>query len=423
MATWTTDVEIDGQALENVTLNGLTITYGRQIVSQQPEPTSILLTLIRDSSLGTVDVSEIRIGAKLVVNVTITGQTKRTRFFGWVTDVSLNQDTVTVVGVATGIYVLRQLRAVVPEAYIAGTNATAGLVAFAWIAKGRTLLDVDFTAYYWPSWTEEGGAVGYGLCSAAISANQLLNSYELVLAAVQSVNGVLWEDLRTADADNQVKVIFAYDDARDASLASTGIYQVNLTNDEILYVWEAELDLSSFASSITIEYNGSTITESGGNVSFPDASSVSVTDSSASTLGSVSRSFRTNNSYGSGSVGNPTASDIARELLTWTARPGYVVDVTVPVATFSNSRAYDVMMGCFCGNRWDVPSIATGLPTKFYLEGYRETISRHDWLIEARLSDVRNSWYGQPWNNVTPTLEWGQVGATVDWLDLSGQEL
>lgn len=446
MGTWTTTVKLDGVDVAQETVEGVSISYGRQSISAQPEPTTVSLTLLRDTSLGAFDLATIRPGTKLSVVVTpeyvISSNPGRTRFFGFVTDVSATQDTINVVGVNAGLYVLRQLRTTVPDGggLVGLINDPFVIATYFYEYVGVRAIDPTFTmagglpqlyggpayvsgAWYLPALGTDGyvagGAysnVGFGPLSDVVLAD-ILNT----LAA--GAMGTWYEDFLNAESgnlDGYMKVVYAPDLARDVSLAAPDL---TLAGDEVEWAWNADLDLATYVTGATVTYNGNSQVLNGDVVEFNNAGTVEFNAPASALVGAVTRNTQTV-LYSASSTGNrPNATDVAVATVGWGAQPGYVLDANLVMSAMTGDRMRTVCDNLLVGRLWETPTIATGLPTSWFLEGYTESIGRRNWTIRVKLSDVRNSWYGQTWDDVTATLQWDQVGATVTWLDLQGEEL
>jgi hypothetical protein len=427
----TVDLLIDGVVYDDKTLEGVYIVWGSQSVQNQPEPTSCSLTLLRDSTLGTVNAYDIKIGATVELTVTPTGQSPLRRFRGIVTDVEINYETVRVDCVAAGIYSIRQLRYSVPAGFaVLVEQDTYITLAVFYVAALQQLgaLEPDDTDVLnapdtFPLIYADGG---YPATYPTVSIyEELVEGQPPIVIDVQSIArdcteamplGLLWEDMLKQPGTDRMNVVLSSYYFFDQSIATP---DVTLSGDEIEWQWSATRDLGLFANSVSVGYTGTLDVTPGSPtvLEYPNADSVFY-NNDAATRGAFAQVRDTRLTT------ETAAAELARNIADIGQNPGWVADVTIPLATLPESRQYDLINDyLFPGTLYELPTLATGLPTKWWPIGYTETISRNDWQLALKLADVSILWWGQRWQDVTATLQWGQVGATVTWQDLQGTEL
>lgn len=418
----TVALEIDGVAYDDKALEGVTIQWGRQSVQDQPEPTSCSVSFLRESTIGTIDVTDIKVGAQLQIDVTPSGQSAARRFFGIITDVDVNYETINVAAVSTGIYTLRQLGYTIAAnnvAFAVEENASLAVSQVyygAALQSGVDLLATPLPTRY-PQISVDGDYPnGHPDVSFLFTTNPTeppvtWRLLEFVNTWAKSVpSGVIWEDMLEVGGIDNVNVIFAGQLARDVPLTAA----VTLAQDEILLDWDSGRDLGLFCTASTISYTGPVNTTTW---EYDTPGEEAYLSSLTTTWGGFAKDYSVPLVYAA------DAAELAKVNVQNGEVPGYVTQVTIPLATLTGARQSTLVTNLLIGSLWATPTLATGLPTLYFLEGYTETISRADWTLRLMLSDPSNSWYGQRWQDVTPTLQWDQVGATTTWLDLQGQEL
>ena len=426
----TVDLLIDGVVYDDKTLEGVYIVWGSQSVQNQPEPTSCSLTLLRDSTLGTVSAYDIKIGATVELTVTPTGQSAIRRFYGLVTDVEIDYETVRVDCVAAGIYSIRQLQYTLAAPFLTLLETDTLLVLFAYYTEALRQLgaitstgSISDAADQFPELTFDAG---YPATYPTISAFEDASSGDKpVIVSLTSVIrdcteampvGTFWEDMRKYVGTDKVVCYLDSYYIYDQTIATA---DVTLASDEIEWQWSATRDLGLFANSVSIGYTG-TLDQTPASptyLEYPDAGTVNY-DNDAATRGAFATTRDTLLTT------QAAAAELARNIADIGQNPGWVADVTIPLATLPESRQYALVHDYLIpGTLYELPTLATGLPTKWWPIGYTETISRNDWQLALKLADVSILWWGQRWQDVTASLQWGQVGATVTWQDLQGTEL
>lgn len=417
------DLFIDGVHYENKTIDGVSIRWGRQSVQDQPEPTSCSFSLLRSSTLGTIDVTSIKVGAQVKLTVAPPSEAHYRRFFGIITDVDVNYETINVAAVATGIYVMRQLSYMIQPGTGAAVESDATTVAISYYAFAAAQLGVSLTnppdqtrypAYSfdadWPNGHSSMSIVEVVPPTeppTPLPISGILNDW-----ADSVPSGVIWEDMLEVGGVDNVNVIFAGQLDRDKPLTP----DLTLTGDEVLLDWDSGRDLGLFCTSSRIGYSG-LYTLNGYTVEYNTAGAEEYVSDLTETWGAFAKSYQAPIIYAT------DAAEVAKVNVQNGQVPGYVTEVTVPFGTLGHARQAQILPLLLIGNLVEVPTLATGVPTLYFLEGYTETISQGDWTFRLMLSDPSNSWYGQRWQDVTPTLQWDQVGATTTWIDLQGMEL
>lgn len=404
--TFAVSVELNGTAIEDVTLEGVTIRYGRQNAYDQPDPTTCSLTLLRDSTLGTINVKDVAIGDTLRIAVTPTGQSEVRRFFGIVTDVDADHETVRIAGVATGIYAMRQLKYIAPGFNVFDSHSGDCLAGVYILALSPFVADVNNKPARFPDLYGEAQTGQYLGTAYEFEALDSIGVDEVMTdSAACTIGGVLRETmLEVAGKDNVAVGLYSYKERQDLTA------DVTLTSSEVtLTDWQATRDLGSYANVNAISYQGPYNYVS---QDFPNPGAVTNT----STLLPQTGPFTNEQSLPLTS--GTEAATLAGYLTSWSEWAGWLLDASVPLATLTAARAYTLATKAVVSQCWHTPSLAEGLPTAWFLEGYTETITRNDWRLAVRLSDPAMSWTGQQWNSVTAALTWNAVPSDIRWVDL-----
>lgn len=414
-------LEIDGVAYDDKTVDGVTIRYGRQSVEDQPEPTSLSAVLLRDTSLGTIDVADVKVGSTIRLEVTPSGQPALRRFWGVITDVSVDKDTLQIAATSNGIYAMRQLKtagATFPN--LTGVEDTAYIAAASLYVQSLIDLgipDPDNKPDAFPDFYSDAST--FPNVSISADSNVPIRIDDVLRQAIEATPGGVISELMDVYSGNENVAVFLNG---QASRTGPLVADVVLTTTEMGDDWTATRDLGLFCTVAGVDYSGPwtiTLDVPPNDYTFDYLAQGSVTyiANVTPTQGPYATQISTR------LINESDAELLAKYLTDVGVVPGYVCDITVPLATLTEARQYAIVEDLFVGTLWETPAFATGLPIYWYLEGYDEEVRRNDWTVRVRLSDVRNSWSGQAWQDVTATLEWGQVPATTTWLDLQGEEL
>ena len=416
MATFTVDVDLNGTAVESKTLEGVTVRYGRQSVYQQPEPTTCSVTLVREA-LGTVNLVDIQVGTTVEVTVTPTGQSALRRFYGVVTDISADKDTVRLDCTSTGVYSLRQLTTVdtlgpplILDNY-SPVDLLVGLYEQALdqlgydYGAGKPARFPDIYGSDYPLETWPILPLGARYENAEIV--PLRNVVETALPCI--IGGVLFEVMRKVSGRTNIALVLK--NAADRLNAST---VVTLTDTEVANDWDAFVDLGQFATITTVRYQGPYDFVAG---AFNAPGSVTVTSAQYGADGPFTEVLDTNIYDGT------SALSLATYRNGWSENPGPTLEFTVPLAALADARARDIAYYSEVSRLWELPPLADGLTTHWFVEGYTERIARHDWTLRMRCSDWVNSGRGQQWDEVTAGLQWQATDPTVRWIDVRWEDL
>lgn len=391
------------------TVQGATIQYGRTSVTQDPQPTTLSATLLLDSSAGTIDLDRVAPNQTVAVNVNIPAVGGGLRFVGIITDVTVTATTVTFNAVSTGIYVLNRVT-------ISSYNTFSGLSpnegrGFGLVAKtlaqeafAAAGLDEDVSQYptvtgtnfpekIWDSYNGDPRPVG-----------GLINGY-----AAQTRGWQLWDTFQYGSRKSPPGTNQFYVELVSAGPTTDYTPALTLTADEIGYYWSTSTDTAVANTQTTVTYtpaSAGTLPEEN-----PPSGVYTNTNPRYYTISRLETELST----------QLTELD-AQAVANWNSGRGYnpapIVTLELPMSTFSGARQ-DAIIDQLVGQRlWETPVLNPKLPTLWYLQGYTERVSTNSWTIQVRLAGLGNLWWGQEWDDVTPTVEWDDVDAALTWLDL-----
>lgn len=419
--TWATTVSIGGVDYTDETLQGLTIQYGRQSAGGFPQATTCSLQLVR-TALGVISFTDLAIGDKVVIKVTPTGQSTATRFVGIVTDFQVDNYTIAVNATSAGLYLMARATSDKTSTWNVDTGQPYRLTTavrnpeliYDWLGALGGIASPDlpyFTTY--PTTTVGGEQFADYQAGATLDHLNILTVAQSYLAAAKG-NAAIWERFTTGTktgliptSDYVELIVSTYED-RDSITTP----DITLTADEVGLDWQARSDTSLLNGKVVTNWEALSSTGS-------SLGAAELVDSNPrqSTFANVVQSITSR-------LRNQSDADLTGQ---WKAdvgyNPGPMVAVKLPFGTFTAARM-STLFGQMTGSKlWATPTLADGLPTKWFLEGYTERIGRNGYEITVQLSHFGNSWLGQQWGQVTANLEWGQVDPDLNWTDLQMLEL
>jgi hypothetical protein len=98
-----------------------------------------------------------------------------------------------------------------------------------------------------------------------------------------------------------------------------------------------------------------------------------------------------------------------------------IPSITIPLGILPDSRIYELLAhssntGLSINSLVEIPEIRPYIETKYFIEGWVESISRSSWNLTLAMSDIALSRWYQRWNQAE--LAWEDVPAGRTWLDL-----
>lgn len=368
-------------SVSDLTINEISISYGRQTIDQFVDPSSCSITFLLDSSLGQFDFDAFDLGYILRVRAAVDGfPSPRVRFVGIVTDMSIDRDTMTVSAVSQlisryGKYSLPTavtlnstsgyICAAIANAALPGVpNYVFGGMANYW-AEGTFALDADFQ----------------------IGANALES---LLTTAASEPYGFIYEDFLTEGMRST-----------DQNSRQQKTPDFELTGDEIIDDWEVSKSVTSQLTKAIVNYVG-------GQTSYDVPNS----------LGELEKTYDTI------IISLAQAAEFAQMTAARGMNLRYEIPkATIPLATLSSARqdellSYSQSHGIRINAFVRLPLIRSYVQRDYFVEGWSETISRHRWDWTLHLSDIGRSRYFQRWTQLDPAMTWDTAPATTTWADL-----
>lgn len=110
------------------------------------------------------------------------------------------------------------------------------------------------------------------------------------------------------------------------------------------------------------------------------------------------------------------ATDLANDKLDRYYVNGWIIErLQLLLGNMTDARLYTVLTNLNPDTYIETPAIFTGAPTRFFVEGIRFTVSRHDLQASLYVSTAGYSRGAQQWQQVSPTRTWATVPATLTW--------
>lgn len=367
-------VALNGSNIDADTLDGVTITYGRQRVTEQPNPSTCQVRVFTDMG----DWTQVQLGDALEV---LDGIYANPRFTGTVVSVSISRYVTTVTASSSALGGLARQRIRNYTANPGGTDPLVGDVL-------RSIIDKVSVPSY--------GAISNGyvtlLADIELGTTSALSAMQSIVAS--DVNGVLYETPAG---------VLAYEAGRTTPGSITRTIPAGCVADS----WQAVTSMASMVNACTVNYAGNL--------------SLTVRDyDSISTYG-VFMAQRTMQVTG--------ADDAIAGGMAWVnalREPHWVASPLTFELTMMTLAEQSQWLTARVGSPVNTASVAAelpGIPSSCWVEGWTETISRNRWLVQAYLSDLAASVRAQQWREVTPTLTWASVPPTLTWLQASSTTL
>jgi hypothetical protein len=95
---------------------------------------------------------------------------------------------------------------------------------------------------------------------------------------------------------------------------------------------------------------------------------------------------------------------------------GWIIErLQLLLGNMTDARLYTVLTNLNPDTYIETPAIFTGAPTRFFVEGMRFTVSKHDLQASLFVSTAGYSRGAQQWQQVSPSRTWGTVPSTLTW--------
>lgn len=414
--TWTTTVIINGVDYTDETIQRVNIVWGRTSVTQAPNPTTCTATLLHSSAIGTVDLRDVAPNNDVVVTVVPTGfpaAINQVRFVGTITDVDVNQNTITFNAVASGLYLLNRMPVETWNTFFYDTmfgvwypGAVETAIYRCWLAAvAESGLDPATTAIPLVTQTFAAGDIAEDYTAGPTTVGAQINRYNSMVPA-----GASFERFMYGTKYGSVGSVY-YVDVYNVEAQTNYTPDLVLTVDEVDYYWAASTDAGLVNTEAVVTYTPDPL---------PSPTGITVetgTETSRngrySTLSAVTVDVDTKLAFAT------AAAELANYLTDRGYQPGPILNLGLQLGTMSSSRMADVFQELYANSLWETPQLHPSLPTLWWVQGYTETIGVNTYTLQMRLAALGNLWLGQRWVDVTPTLQWDQVIAPdYNWNDL-----
>jgi len=388
------EVMIDGVGIvTDYTLDRLTIESGRRSVTEAPDPATLSLSIVHDSSLAELDLEAFRIGRRVDVNVTILGDTgpgpTYRRFGGVITDLIADRHRLDLTAVAYPLQMLAR-QEITLSSFDGFANDVLPLVV-AQVGDAGDLSAPPFTPAggFRPRLLSDPGTVELANGDPITNENALQVARRIALS---EPFGVLFEDLRT------LALRFSGRTTRDVRNTSPAI---TFTGEEISERWTATRRVSALTNRAVISND----TED--RETFEDTVSTAQIGTFERSLSTYIKSPADLINYGNVLVAHGTD-------------PGWQIDaIAVPLETVDPARKAQILAELTVSTLIEIPELNPNLPTRFFIEGYSEELARNRWNLKIYVSDVQLSFFPDTWGDVPDGLLWQNVDPDLTWGNLA----
>lgn len=382
-----------GTEVQDWTLNEVIVNHGRQSIGEDVPPSNASLGFIWDKP-GALDVDDFVIGRRVQVWLIVTGYgtTPLCLFDGAVTDVKVVDTALSVIAVNRALSEIGRQTVTLAAGFtddVAGALSTLYALGSQDPRLGTTIGTTDVRV-------------------EAFETENLLGIMREVAAS--EIGGYLTQSMpwgpTVVGFTTGPHVI-----NRNVSNRSQLTPDITFTGDEILDSWSFSRRMDDFVNRVTVFG-----TEDG--TDFPagfwvEDNATSIADYGLNELQIVTRIRYEND-----------AEALANDKLDRYYVNGWIIEqLTILLGSMSAARLFAVLDELNPDAFIQVPEIFTGAPTRFFVEGITFTLARHDIQAQLYISTAGFSRGAQTWEQVTPTLTWGAVPASLTWTDLRLVEL
>jgi hypothetical protein len=372
--TFAVAVTIGGSSVTAQTLQGISINYGRTSLDQQPNPTSCSLEIVYGSNLGTVTPNDWNLGDTVEVILTPTAGVGKRRFYGRITDMTMNWRTVAITAISDTISSLSRITTSVAPftAALAGSTMTTVMTT----AAATLPVGAPFPLYTFSTGTVQMTSPGETSITVLDALQTIANS---------EPSGTLFELVETST--------LRFEDYNDRRV---GTSVLTFASTEVVQDWRITRSIDSLTNYVTTTY-------SAGSSIYSSTSSITSLGQYESTIDTILTNA-------------DDATFRSRQAVAFGTRPGWSLDgVVIPLGTLSTARQTAIRDALVFGAQVTIPSLATGVATTYFVEGWDERIERSIWDLTLYLSDVTLTQAGQRWSDVTPTRKWNEVSTSITW--------
>lgn len=389
--TWTVTIgELD---VSNWAIDNVIVYWGREDLYRQPDPATCTFSILRSSSIGIIDPLDIQIGAEVYAYPTL-NSVEKYRFYGTVTDVTVNWYTIDVVAVSPAArwpsyteYV--DLAPAFEPGPIWDLSETSTGVKVSQILSdllGTSAVEYDTGELKVGFWYDQPATVDWWTALQAVVAGEPF--------------GVLCEDMTLGPAGAGWQAYFT-----DAYRRRNTTPDLTLTGDEIIRDWQVTKTVGDKVNYLTTSvpaHPAGWWPETSTNWDQPaDIDNRRYTGELTPTYSSPD------------SVRNLATSMIGL----WRLPTYRLRRVSIPMSALTETRQAAILDQVRMSNLVSIPEILPGFPTLYFVEGCQDTYVDGKYVLTLFLSDTALSHPPDRWEDASGTLEWGQVSAILTWGD------
>lgn len=381
-----TSITLDGFGIEDETVQGVTITYGRQTVTDEMQASTATITILTPAFPWSF-----HIGSEVIIDATYDTAPQR-RFTGSVVQINGSKYTTTLTCTSA--------------AFGGCAAAQAGELRFDDISPAGT----GFYEVFAEILRNAGLVDGYGNFQIGLTAmpgttvpiSPLFIQEGSVLRQLQDiaaldVQGILQEDRGGS-------IVFVDVNGRNDLNPIVGIPAAAVSDS-----WVTSQSVSTVINRATITYNNSM--------------NQLVLDDPVSQTDYGVRSYQ--ETFDVVDVDDATLR--ASKIVAGYSQPTWATNPITVEVTLMDPVDADVLMSLAPGMPIDMSEIAAiveTVPPVAFLEGMTETITQTRYTVDFYVSDPRITRTPQSWSTVTPTLTWASVTpSTLTWTEAIGETL
>lgn len=387
---WT--VDIAGTDYSDSVIDNITVYWGREDLYRQPNPATCTISIVRVTSDITIDPQLFDIDQPVTVYTNIDA-TDHYRFYGYITDITVNFYTIDLVAVSPAA----RLASYAPYVDLTPAFDPGPIWDFSQYPTGYKLetLIPDFpgnpqiTADTGESsvgfWYDQPGIVNYWNAVQAIVAGEQFG----VLVDDMTLGGAPWWQMRFTDATARRQT--------NPTLTFTG--------NEIIRDWTLTKQVGDKVNYLTVSlpaHPDGWWPENNTNFDQPsDSTDIQYT-------GDLNPTYS-----------NPeTVATLASGIIGLWRTPTYRLRrISIPMSALDETRQAAILTNVRMSELVRLPEIVPGLPTDYFIEGCQDQFVEGRYVLTLFLSDATLSHPPDRWEDADPTLEWGQVSASLTWGD------
>lgn len=374
-----------GTQLEDWTLNQLVVNHGRRTLSEDVEPSNATLSFIWDA-VGAPDLEDFVIGRRIQIWLQIDAYPAAPQclYDGAVTDIVVVDTVLSVICVNRALAEIGRQN-VTLGSQIENTVASALSTLYALGSQDPRLGSTQgSTAVRIPTFNTENLLGVMREVSASEIGGYLTQSMPWGPTVSGYTSGPHVINRTVADRSQLTP-------------------DLTFTGDEIIDSWQFSRHVEDFVNRVQV-YG----TEDG--TDFPDGYVVEDFTDSIDTYGLNELDLVTRIRY------TADATALANDRLDRYYVNGWIIDqLSLLLGNMTDARLYTVLTNLNPDTFIEIPAIFGGAPTRFFVEGITFELAQHEIIAQLYVSTAGYSRGAQQWQQVTPTLTWATVPATLTW--------